>query len=67
MLTGDGSRPSSTYDHAFGIFNFVKYDNNHEVVYEHAFNEKFPLKVLLTKGTLGKEVIGWFVSHLTNH
>ena len=67
MLTGDGSRPSSTYDHAFGIFNFVKYDNNHEVVYEHAFNEKFPLKVFLTKSTLGNEIMGWFVSHLTNH
>ena len=64
MLTGDGSRLSSTYDHAFGIFNFVKYDHNHEPVYEHVFNDKFPLKAILTKSTLGNEIMGWFVSHL---
>ena len=56
MISGDG-RESDQYASQFGIYNFARYDDNNEVVYEHVHNKKY----ILHKTTLGDKVRGWMV------
>ena len=61
LLNGDGTQDSSKYEKGFGIYNFMKYDHNHDVVYVHSQNPQYTLR----KMTLENEIEGWFVSHLS--
>ena len=61
LLNGDGTQDSSKYEKGFGIYNFMKYDHNHDVVYVHSQNPQYTL----SKMTLENEIEGWFVSHLS--
>ena len=57
LLSGDGYQKSSLYEQQFGIFNFLRYDENYNIVYEHEGNNKYTLE----KGTLTDEAQGWMV------
>ena len=61
LLNGDGAQDSSKYEKGFGIYNFMEYDHNHDVVYVHSQNPQYTL----SKMTLENEIEGWFVSHLS--
>ena len=77
MLTNDGTQQSAEHHFEFGIYNFMRYDGNLEIIYEHTNNPQYKLKrIAYPLGTTDnshpnstllpkpKENRGWFVSVL---
>ena len=68
LLSYDGTQESAEHDFEFGIYNFMRYDGNLEVIYEHTNNPKYKLKRISyppdTTPSKPKEIRGWFVSNL---
>ena len=77
LLSNDGTQQSSEHQLEFGIYNFMRYDGNLEIIYEHTNNPKYKLKrIAYPLGTTDdshpnstippkpKEIRGWFVSSL---